>query len=107
MFDTIYDLLRPMGFVYMECEDLVRNPHDGSVLQCDSIFVRESTRGAVRQSLGGRNFERAGSDDAGSFRGVNEVAGLPTEDTVLHCELGIASQQIRWRTWELKAIHNL
>ncbi|MBN1593389.1 MAG: FkbM family methyltransferase [Candidatus Coatesbacteria bacterium] len=40
LFDTIYDLLRQRGFVYMGTEHIVRNPTDGRVLQCDSLFVR-------------------------------------------------------------------
>jgi FkbM family methyltransferase len=40
LFDTIYDLLRERGFVHMGTDDIMRNPKDGRVLQCDSIFCR-------------------------------------------------------------------
>ena len=40
LFDGIYELVREMGFVYMGGEDPIRNPSDGSILQCDSVFCR-------------------------------------------------------------------
>ncbi len=48
LFDGIYDLLRPMGFAFMGCEESIRNPMNGVALQADSIFIR-----------------RGGDDDAG------------------------------------------
>lgn len=44
LFDAIYDLLRKRGFAYMGTEDILRNPNDGTVLQCDSLFVRPVNR---------------------------------------------------------------
>ena len=41
LFDAIYDRLRPMGFTYMGTEHIIRNPHTGRVLQCDSLFLRD------------------------------------------------------------------
>jgi len=40
LFDTVYDLLREKGFIHMGIEGIIRNPKDGRVLQCDSLFVR-------------------------------------------------------------------
>lgn len=42
LFDGIYELLRPKGFVYVGSEDQRRNPENGRVLFCDSIFCRPS-----------------------------------------------------------------
>ena len=40
LFDNIYDLLKRHYFVYMGTEHIIRNPNDGSILQCDSVFMR-------------------------------------------------------------------
>jgi FkbM family methyltransferase len=40
LFDAVYDLLRERGFIYMGTEHIIRNPTDGRVLQCDSLFMR-------------------------------------------------------------------
>jgi len=40
LFDGIYDLIRKKGFVYAGSEHNIRNPKDGSILQCDSVFCR-------------------------------------------------------------------
>lgn len=40
LFDTIYDMLRQRGFVYAGSEHAIRNPNDGSILQCDSVFCK-------------------------------------------------------------------
>jgi hypothetical protein len=40
LFDAVYDLLRERGFIYMGTEHIIRNPKDGRVLQCDSLFMR-------------------------------------------------------------------
>jgi FkbM family methyltransferase len=40
LFDDIYDMLRQDGFVFMGCEGAIRDPRDGVILQCDSIFLR-------------------------------------------------------------------
>jgi len=40
LFDTIYDMLRQRGFVYAGSEHTIRNPNDGSILQCDSVFCK-------------------------------------------------------------------
>jgi len=47
LFETIYDILRAKGFVFMGCESPMRNPRDGRILQCDSIFVRRDGRKAL------------------------------------------------------------
>jgi FkbM family methyltransferase len=44
LFDGIYDLLRKKGFVYAGSEHTIRNPNDGSILQCDSVFLRDITK---------------------------------------------------------------
>jgi hypothetical protein len=44
LFDEIYDLLRERGFVYAGSEHNIRNPQDGSILQCDSVFLRDTTK---------------------------------------------------------------
>ena len=44
LFHTIYDLLRERGLVYMGSEHIIRNPNDGRVLQCDSLFFRRPDR---------------------------------------------------------------
>jgi FkbM family methyltransferase len=41
LFDAIYDRLRAKGFTYMGTEHIIRDPRDGRVLQCDSLFLRE------------------------------------------------------------------
>lgn len=40
LFDTIYNMLKQMGFSYMGNLDQIENPVDGSILQADSVFVR-------------------------------------------------------------------
>lgn len=40
LFDTIYDILRSLGFYYMGNLGQLKNPTDGGVLQADSVFVR-------------------------------------------------------------------
>jgi hypothetical protein len=40
LFDQIYDLLRQRGFVYMGTDHIIRNPNDGSILHCDSVFCK-------------------------------------------------------------------
>ncbi len=42
LFDAIYDRLRAKGFTYMGTEQIIRDPQDGRVLQCDSLFLREA-----------------------------------------------------------------
>lgn len=42
LFGDIYDILTNIGFTYMGCLDRLRNPIDGSILQEDSIFMREN-----------------------------------------------------------------
>jgi FkbM family methyltransferase len=44
LFNTIYSLLREMGFVYKGSENPLRNPRDGSILQCDSVFLRDTKK---------------------------------------------------------------
>jgi FkbM family methyltransferase len=41
MFENIYDILLKMGFRYIGALDQLRSPFDGSVLQEDSIFIKE------------------------------------------------------------------
>lgn len=40
LFDDIYDMLRQEGFLYAGSEHAIRNPNDGSILQCDSVFCK-------------------------------------------------------------------
>ncbi len=40
LFDAIYDSMRAKGFAFAGCEGFIRDPRNGSVLQCDSVFVR-------------------------------------------------------------------
>jgi FkbM family methyltransferase len=40
LFDAIYDMLRERGFRYMGGEEALKNPQDGSILACDSVFCR-------------------------------------------------------------------
>jgi hypothetical protein len=47
LFDEVYDLLRRMGFLYMGTDHIIRNPADGTVLQCDSLFMRELMMPAI------------------------------------------------------------
>jgi FkbM family methyltransferase len=42
LFDSIYDMLKQMGFSYKGNLDQLLNPIDGRVLQADSIFIKES-----------------------------------------------------------------
>jgi FkbM family methyltransferase len=44
LFDAIYALLRQRAFVYMGTEHIIRNPNDGSILQCDSVFCKAAER---------------------------------------------------------------
>ena len=41
LFDGIYSMLKSQGFVFKGYEESLRNPKDGHILQCDSIFVRQ------------------------------------------------------------------
>lgn len=41
LFDAIYDLLTKEGFLYMGSLEQWRSPIDGSILQEDSLFIRE------------------------------------------------------------------
>ena len=41
LFDTIYDMLKQRGFVYMGSEDIRRNPMNGQIIYCDSIFCKK------------------------------------------------------------------
>jgi FkbM family methyltransferase len=52
LFDTIYDILRAKGFTFMGCEGPMRNLKDGSILQCDSIFVRRDGRNGLTVTSG-------------------------------------------------------
>jgi FkbM family methyltransferase len=40
LFDGIYSMLKSCGFIFKGYEESLRNPKDGHILQCDSIFVR-------------------------------------------------------------------
>ena len=40
LFDDIYEMLKQKGFVYSGTEHTIRNPNDGSILQCDSVFCK-------------------------------------------------------------------
>ena len=40
LFGTIYDGLSQLGLKYMGGEEPLRNPKDGSILSCDSVFCR-------------------------------------------------------------------
>ncbi len=40
LFDNIYEMLRQRGFSYAGSEHTIRNPNDGSILQCDSVFLQ-------------------------------------------------------------------
>jgi len=40
LFDTIYEMLKQRGFVYAGGEDPGRNPKDGRILYCDSVFCK-------------------------------------------------------------------
>jgi FkbM family methyltransferase len=42
LFDDIYDMLRQRGFSYTGSEEPLRHPKDGSILQCDCVFFRNS-----------------------------------------------------------------
>ena len=42
LFHTIYEMLRGNGLTYMGSEQNIRNPTDGRVLQCDSVFIRRT-----------------------------------------------------------------
>lgn len=41
LFDRIYRLLCDHGFTFMGGEQNIRDPKDGRVLQCDSVFIRQ------------------------------------------------------------------
>lgn len=45
LFAAMFDMLRRLGFAYRGNLDQLRNPLDGSVLQSDSIFIREKDNG--------------------------------------------------------------
>ncbi|NIP53052.1 MAG: FkbM family methyltransferase [Phycisphaerae bacterium] len=40
LFHGIYEMLGQRGFLYAGSEHTIRNPNDGSILQCDSVFCR-------------------------------------------------------------------
>ncbi len=40
LFDTVYDMLKELGFSYTGSMDQLNNPIDGSVLQCDAVFLK-------------------------------------------------------------------
>ena len=40
LFDGIYDLLRQRGFLYAGSEGAERNPQNGRILYCDSVFCK-------------------------------------------------------------------
>ena len=42
LFDSIYVLLKQIGFKYMGSLDQLKNPINGSVLQSDSIFINNN-----------------------------------------------------------------
>ena len=42
LFDSIYEMLKKLGFRYTGNMDQLNNPLDGSVLQCDAVFVNTS-----------------------------------------------------------------
>jgi len=42
LFNDIYDMIRQDGFTFMGCEGAIRDPRDGVVLQCDSVFLRST-----------------------------------------------------------------
>jgi FkbM family methyltransferase len=47
LFDTIYDMLRQMGFAYHGNFIQLLNPVDGSVLQADGIFMKANEQAAI------------------------------------------------------------
>jgi FkbM family methyltransferase len=40
LFDDIYSLINDMGFTYRGAEESFRNPLNGKILYCDSVFVK-------------------------------------------------------------------
>lgn len=40
LFDEIYSLIKEMGFTYKGAEESFRNPLNGKILYCDSVFVK-------------------------------------------------------------------
>jgi len=40
LFDGIYELLHSRGFIYVGSEDQRRNPENGRILFCDSVFIK-------------------------------------------------------------------
>jgi len=42
LFDTIYDLLWPMGFAFTGCGEILKDPRDKTILQWDSIFMKKA-----------------------------------------------------------------
>ncbi len=40
LFDGIYSMLNDLGFSYMGSIDQLHSPVDGSVLQCDAVFLK-------------------------------------------------------------------
>lgn len=55
LFGTIYNMLRQRGFAYVGSENPVRNPKDGSILQCDSVFCKGDLR--TKLDAGARTVE--------------------------------------------------
>jgi len=43
LFDGIYDLLRERGFLYAGSENPGRNPENGRILYCDSVFCKANS----------------------------------------------------------------
>ncbi len=41
LFEDIYEMLKRRGYIYSGSEHTIRNPNDGSILQCDSVFCRD------------------------------------------------------------------
>jgi FkbM family methyltransferase len=75
LFDAVYDLLRERGFIYMGIEDIIKNPKDGRVLQCDSLFVRRD-----RQVLGDeRRVSNAHRSQCDTERQVADVTSAGIE----------------------------
>jgi len=47
LFDDVYGVLKQKGFVYFGVEHIMRNPNDGSILQCDSIFIKNTAKSNI------------------------------------------------------------
>ncbi|MHC4521002.1 MAG: FkbM family methyltransferase [Planctomycetota bacterium] len=52
LFDAIYARLLRMGFTYMGTEHIIRNPQTGRVLQCDSLFLRNTKQQRFSLDIG-------------------------------------------------------